>query len=591
MPTTKLNLPLIDGTNTADVVRDMNALANAVDNKAGASDGLATLDASGKVPASQLNVSAPADATTSTKGVVQLSNSTTSTSETLAATPKAVKDVKDALDTHTTNTSNPHSVTKAQVGLGSVENYAVATQAEAQAGTVTNKYMTPQRTKQAIDSQTGDRSTLNTTAKTTLVAAINELFTSVSDGKTQIATAITDKGVTASGGDTFPTLATKIGQISSEVTGETVRTLTAGVSITKGERVEYTDMQKLSDLPNVPASSSYGVSFSGDGVYMASVHTSSPYLSLYKRSGDTFTKLTDPSVIPPSTSYGCSFSDDGVYLAVVSSGSPYLSLYKRSGDTFTKLANPATNPTGIAYRASFSQDGTYLAVAHATSPFMTIYKRSGDTFTKLANPSVLPGDGGQGCAFSSDGIYLSVTFPASPYVAIYKRSGDTFTKLANPSIIPTQYNKGVAFSQDTTYLCVGKTIYKRSGDTFTKLASPSGLPNNEVTDAAFNSDGTKLLMASLASAPYLTVYKRSGDTFTKLNVPSVLPTGNARGVATNRLGGYSVVGYDNAPYITVYKDMSTVTKNAGVVAAGKSLGYAKTSASSGQNVDVAVLFE
>lgn len=97
MPTTKLNLPLIDGSNTADVVRDMNALANAVDNKAGVSDGLATLDASGKVPASQLNVSAPPDASTSTKGVVQLSNSTTSTSEALAATPKAVKDAKDGL--------------------------------------------------------------------------------------------------------------------------------------------------------------------------------------------------------------------------------------------------------------------------------------------------------------------------------------------------------------------------------------------------------------------------------------------------------------------------------------------------------------
>ncbi|MDA5561942.1 fibronectin type III domain-containing protein [Exiguobacterium sp. MMG028] len=54
MPTTKLTLPLIDGSNTADVVRDMNALANAVDDKAGASDGLATLDATGKVPASQL---------------------------------------------------------------------------------------------------------------------------------------------------------------------------------------------------------------------------------------------------------------------------------------------------------------------------------------------------------------------------------------------------------------------------------------------------------------------------------------------------------------------------------------------------------
>ena len=54
MPTTKLDLPLIDGSNTADVVRDLNALANAVDNKAGASDGLATLGADGKVPPAQL---------------------------------------------------------------------------------------------------------------------------------------------------------------------------------------------------------------------------------------------------------------------------------------------------------------------------------------------------------------------------------------------------------------------------------------------------------------------------------------------------------------------------------------------------------
>lgn len=44
-----------------------------------------------------------------------------------------------------------NSVTKDQVGLGNVQNYTVATQAEAEVGTSTSKYMTPQRTKQAID--------------------------------------------------------------------------------------------------------------------------------------------------------------------------------------------------------------------------------------------------------------------------------------------------------------------------------------------------------------------------------------------------------------------------------------------------------
>lgn len=58
------------------------------------------------------------------------------------------------LSSHTTNKSNPHEVTKNQVGLGSVNNYALATIAEAQAGTSAVKYMTPALTKTAIESLT-----------------------------------------------------------------------------------------------------------------------------------------------------------------------------------------------------------------------------------------------------------------------------------------------------------------------------------------------------------------------------------------------------------------------------------------------------
>jgi hypothetical protein len=41
--------------------------------------------------------------------------------------------------------------TKGDIGLGSVENYAIASQAEAEAGTSNAKYMTPLRTDQAIE--------------------------------------------------------------------------------------------------------------------------------------------------------------------------------------------------------------------------------------------------------------------------------------------------------------------------------------------------------------------------------------------------------------------------------------------------------
>lgn len=106
MTTTKLNLPTISGNMTADIVRDINALAEAVDAKVGVSGGLATLDGNGKVPAGQLNVQSPADASTSVKGVVQLSSATNSTSETLAATAKAVKTAMDQANAAFTSASD-----------------------------------------------------------------------------------------------------------------------------------------------------------------------------------------------------------------------------------------------------------------------------------------------------------------------------------------------------------------------------------------------------------------------------------------------------------------------------------------------------
>lgn len=55
-----------------------------------------------------------------------------------------------SLQAHVTDTTNPHSVTATQVGLGNVLDYSVASQAEAEAGTANDKYMTPLRTAQAI---------------------------------------------------------------------------------------------------------------------------------------------------------------------------------------------------------------------------------------------------------------------------------------------------------------------------------------------------------------------------------------------------------------------------------------------------------
>ncbi|QVD49378.1 hypothetical protein LUCX_308 [Xanthomonas phage vB_XciM_LucasX] len=70
------------------------------------------------------------------------------------------------LAAHVANLNNPHEVTKEQVGLGNVNNYATATQAEAEAGLAADRYMTVLRSKQLIDSAVGNTlsSHINSTA-------------------------------------------------------------------------------------------------------------------------------------------------------------------------------------------------------------------------------------------------------------------------------------------------------------------------------------------------------------------------------------------------------------------------------------------
>src|SRR5690606_7535588 len=160
-------------------------------------------------------------------------------------------------------------------------------------------------------------------------------------------------------------------------------------------------------------------------------------LTIYKRSGDTFTKLADPATPPPNAGHGCDFDPTGTYLAVAKYGSPNITIYKRSGDTFTKLANPATLPTGEGWSCAFDPTGTYLAVAHDRRPYITIYERDGDTFTKLDDPSTSPIGTCLGCAFDPTGTYFAVAHSSSPYVTIYKRGSGL-----GPSVVGDLYSDG-----------------------------------------------------------------------------------------------------------------------------------------------------
>lgn len=91
-------------------------------------------------------------------GLAATADAQTGTSNALYMTPlltaQAIQyQVGNTLNAHINNLSNPHQTTAAQVGLGNVQNYGIATTAQAQAGTATNAYMTPALTASAVTTQ------------------------------------------------------------------------------------------------------------------------------------------------------------------------------------------------------------------------------------------------------------------------------------------------------------------------------------------------------------------------------------------------------------------------------------------------------
>ena len=113
------------------------------------------------------------------------------------------KGVKDKLDEHIADKANPHKVTKAQVGLGNVDNTAdidkpVSNATKSAIITATNdmatkNYVDDKNSLKAdityVNSKDGDLTTLTTTNKTSLVKAINEVV-SVKANKDDVASSI-----------------------------------------------------------------------------------------------------------------------------------------------------------------------------------------------------------------------------------------------------------------------------------------------------------------------------------------------------------------------------------------------------------------
>lgn len=79
---------------------------------------------------------------------------------------------KIAYDHSQLTAHNPHNTTKTHLGLSAVENYGIASQAEAEGGVASNKYMTPLRVAQAIAQQAGQHAPVTSVAGKTGIVTL-----------------------------------------------------------------------------------------------------------------------------------------------------------------------------------------------------------------------------------------------------------------------------------------------------------------------------------------------------------------------------------------------------------------------------------
>jgi photosystem II stability/assembly factor-like uncharacterized protein len=329
-----------------------------------------------------------------------------------------------------------------------------------------------------------------------------------------------------------------------------------------------TNVTKLPQPSTIPTNQVNDIVFTKDDVYMAVSHANSPFLTIYKRDGDTFTKLPNPSIFPPDTGRGVSFTSDGIYLAVTSTGTPSLLIYKRDGDTFTKLPNPSVLPTFLAGTPRFSPDDNFLSVISiVNSPFLVIYKKDGDNFNKIADPSVMPTSNAQAIAFSLDNNYMAVSQSSQPEMLVYKRNGDNFTQVNGiDNFGGSALLTSLIFSNNTDYLIAGANqterirIWKRNGDDFINITAnafdPNELPQSGSEVGVDITSDDLYLSAAHGASPYLFIYKRDGDTFNRVYEAPVgeTPPNDAGASAFSNNDLYLALGNSStAPHLHIYK--------------------------------------
>lgn len=129
---------------------------------------------------------------------------------------------------------------------------------------------------------------------------MEELFTSVSNGKNEIATAITDMNQPASGTDTFPQLAQKIKDISSDATATAEDILSGQTAYARGVKLTGTRVRRTGHV------NAQSILRTGTTLQLR------PQAGDYDGSAGNSVQITHPTIDPSNIKAGVNFAGSGL---------------------------------------------------------------------------------------------------------------------------------------------------------------------------------------------------------------------------------------------------------------------------------------
>lgn len=281
----------------------------------------------------------------------------------------------------------------------------------------------------------------------------------------------------------------------------------------------------------------YDIAFSADRTYAVILTAGVSGLKFYKlNSQGTYDELTQPTGSLSLTDV-CDISDDGQYACALSSSSPYIEIYKRTGDTWTKETVSSTNMVSVGLDSySTGRIFDHFNLVHlntnAGSSIMQVLERDSNDNTWKVRTDVtgLPtGYHHNGLDYYYDGTtyYYACTDISSPYISFVKTTnGIDFTDLSSNITNKVNYQHyEPKWDPSGTYCFVNINnashvfgVYKRDGDNLDYLgpsvfdqlpASAAPTSRNIMT---WSLDG-KYVMIPSGSSYGSYMYERIGDNF------------------------------------------------------------------------------